>query len=86
MIHEAWRSSEKAGLPIWSVIARSSRIDGRAVAVIISSSPARKTPIPKTARRLHAVNRLMTGGYMRSGLDRSNDARLGSTTIDINRG
>ena len=53
MIQLAWRSSVQ--LP------RSTTIAGRATAVIISSSPARKTPVPSTASRTSATRRSMRG-------------------------
>ena len=52
-IQLAWRSSVQ--LP------RSTMIAGRATAVIISSSPARKTPVPRTASRTSATRRSMRG-------------------------
>ena len=55
MIQLALRSSIHADPPVGST--RSTRIDGSATAVIISSSPARKTPIPKTTRRVSAERR-----------------------------
>ena len=39
--------------------ARSARIDGSATAVTMSSSPARKTPAPKTASRMSVVPRVI---------------------------
>jgi hypothetical protein len=60
MIQLALRSSIQAEAPIGS--ARSARIDGSATAVIISSSPARKTPVPNTIRSTIAERRSIRGG------------------------
>ena len=46
MIQLALRSSIQADVPFAAT--RSARIDGRATAVIMSSSPARNTPVPNT--------------------------------------
>ena len=48
MIQLALRSSTHADVPL--AVTRSARIEGRATAVIISSRPARNTPVPNTAR------------------------------------
>ena len=55
MIQLAFRSSIQAVPPF--ALPRSSRIDGRATAVTISSSPARNTPIPMTASSTYAERR-----------------------------
>ena len=55
MIQLALRSSIQAVPP--SGAPRSARIDGRATAVTISSSPARKTPTPMTASNTYAERR-----------------------------
>ena len=47
MIQLALRSSIQADVPFGAT--RSARIDGSATAVIISSRPARNTPVPNTA-------------------------------------
>ena len=62
MIQEAFRSSTQA-VP-FDGSARSSRIDGRATAVIISSRPDRNTPMPKTASRRSADRRVMAGSVV----------------------
>ena len=57
MIQLALRSSIQAEPVAGS--ARSARIDGSATAVTRSSSPARKTPVPKTASRMSLVARVI---------------------------
>ena len=59
MIQLALRSSTQAEPAVGS--ARSARIDGRATAVTRSSIPARKTPLPKTARSTSAERRSIPG-------------------------
>src|SRR5689334_7615088 len=77
MIQLALRSSVHADVPFaWT---RSARIDGSATAVIISSSPARNTPAPKTASSTRRVPRSMVDESSRTGrlvLRRGEDAEL----------
>ena len=59
MIQLALRSSIQAELPFTST--RLARMDGRATAVIMSSRPARNTPVPNTASSTTAVRRSISG-------------------------
>src|SRR3954447_18234373 len=65
MIQLALRSSTQALDPFAST--RSARIDGNATAVIISSSPARKTPVPNTASSTSAERRVIAASVSAPG-------------------
>ena len=62
MIQLALRSSIQAEPPFGAP--RSSRIEGSATAVTMSSSPARNTPTPMTASSTAAERRVMPGSVV----------------------
>src|SRR5690349_24536958 len=84
MIQLALRSPVHADVPL--ALARSSKIDGSATAVISNSSPARNTPAPKTASSTSRVPRSIVEESSREGrlaLRRVEDAEVRQDDDDL---